>query len=89
MDTSQSNVSTESNVVFKFEVGKSYETQAGETVLVLGRTNTKGYECLECSDGRYRYDRSTHNTDAGRCTGTDFDYSYPHNFKRVFLPVYK
>lgn len=67
---------------FRFEIGKTYETQAGEMVTVLGRTDSEGYECLECSDKRYRYDRSTSNSDAGRVTGTPHDYSYPHNFKR-------
>jgi hypothetical protein len=71
---------------FMFHVGLTYETQAGEKVQVTGRTETKGYECLECSDGRYRYDRSTNSDDAGRCTGTDHDYSYPHNFKRDDKP---
>ena len=51
-------------------------------VTVLGRTDSVGYECLECSDERYRYDRSTHGSDAGRVTGSSHDYSYPHNFKR-------
>lgn len=68
---------------FMFEVGKEYETQEGAKVMVLSRTDLVGYECLECSDGRYRYDRSTNSLDAGRCTGTDHDYSYPHNFKRA------
>lgn len=69
---------------YMFEVGKQYETQAGDLVTVLGRTtDVPGYECLVCSDDRYRYDRSTHSVDAGRCTGTPHDYSYPHNFKRT------
>jgi hypothetical protein len=67
---------------FLFKIGKAYETQAGEMVTVLGRTESKGYECLVCSDERYRYDRSTHRSDSGRVTGTPHDYSYPHNFKR-------
>lgn len=68
---------------FMFEIGKEYETQGGETVKVLDRTvRYPGYETLVCSDGRHRYDRSTHSSDAGRCTGTDFNYSCPHNFKR-------
>lgn len=68
---------------FMFEIGKEYETQDGETVRVIGRSDQRrGYETVECSDGRYRYDRSTHSEDAGRCTGTDFNYSCPHNFKR-------
>lgn len=69
-------------MTFKFEVGKEYETQEGSMVKVLGRTDLKGYECLMCSDGVHRYDRSDSNLDAGRVTGTNFDYSYPLNFKR-------
>ena len=71
---------------FMFEVGKTYTTKQGDEVTVLGRTDLKGYECLECSDGRYRYDRSTHNEDAGRCTGTDHAYTNRHNFKRSDKP---
>lgn len=69
---------------FMFKCGKEYETQAGEMVTVLGRDDgLKGYETLICSDGKHRYDRSDSNMDAGRCTGTDHDYSYMHNFKRA------
>lgn len=68
---------------FIFEVGKTYKTQKGKRVKVLGRTDHKGYECLICSDKKHRYDRSTHSTDSGRVTGTDHDYSYPDNFKRT------
>lgn len=67
---------------FLFKIGQSYQTQAGEYVTVLGRTRSKGYECLRCSDDRYRYDRSTHSSDAGRVTGTNHNYTYAHNFKR-------
>jgi hypothetical protein len=67
---------------FRFQVGETYETQAGELVKVLGRTDELGYECLICSDGKHRYDRSLHCTDAGRVTGTAHDYSCPDNFKR-------
>ena len=67
---------------FMFEVGKTYETQAGNMVTVLGRTDLIGYECLECSDNIYRYDRSKDNSDAGRVTGTAHDYSCLDNFKR-------
>lgn len=69
-------------MTFKFVVGETYETQEGKFVTVLDRTTTVGYECLKCSDGKYRYDRSTHSEDAGRCTGTYHDYSCPYNFKR-------
>lgn len=68
---------------FVFEVGKSYETQDGKMIKVLGRTELKGYECLICDDNKHRYDRTTNSMDAGRVTGTDHDYSCPDNFKRV------
>lgn len=67
---------------FIFEIGKEYKTQAGNIIRVLGRTKLVGYEAIECSDGIYRYDRSTHSSDAGRCTGTSHDYSYEHNILR-------
>ena len=68
--------------MFKFEIGKEYETQGGELVKVLGRTTLVGYECVYCIDGIHRYDRSTSDSDAGRVTGTDHDYSEPKNFRR-------
>lgn len=67
---------------FKFRIERTYLTQEGKPVTVLGRTRNKGYECLRCSDGVYRYDRSTHSSDAGRVTGSNHDYSDPKNFKR-------
>lgn len=70
---------------FMFEVGKEYKTQAGENVTVLGRTETRGCECLECGDNLYRYDRSSHSSDAGRVTGTAHDYSDGRNFLRSDL----
>jgi ribosomal protein L3 len=70
------------HVPFTFEIGRSYLTQEGEWVTVLGRTETRGYECLICSDNIHRYDRSTHSSDAGRCTGSPHDYSDPRNFMR-------
>lgn len=69
---------------FMFEVGETYETQCGIKVTVLGRVvELEGHETLVCSDGKYRYDRSTHSKDAGRVTGTDHDYSDPFNFRRL------
>lgn len=69
---------------FRFVVGEIYETQAGNRVTVLDRyTKFRGYECLVCSDGKHRYDRSTDSSDAGRVTGTAHDYSDPANFKRA------
>lgn len=69
---------------FMFEVGKDYKTLDGNTITVMGRTAIKGYECLICSDNRYRYDRSDNSSDAGRCTGTAHDYSCGHNLVRDF-----
>lgn len=68
---------------FMFEVGRQYETQAGELITVLQRTSLRGYECLVCSDGKHRYDRSNSSSDAGRVTGSAHDYSNPDNFKRA------
>lgn len=67
---------------FKFKVGQEYQLQNGETVRILGRTDTKSYECLICSDGAYRYDRScdTHDAvDKGRCTATSHELFDPRN----------
>jgi hypothetical protein len=71
---------------FKFTIGKTYLTQSGNPVTVLGREGSPGYECLRCSDDIYRYDRSTHNSDAGRVTGSPHDYSDPNNFQRDDRP---
>jgi len=69
--------------MYKYEVGHYYELQNGSTIKVLGRADEiHGYETLICSDHRHRYDRSTHSEDAGRCTGTNHDYSYEFNIKR-------
>lgn len=72
---------------FMFQVGGVYTTQAGNTVTVLGRTSRPGYECLICSDGKHRYDRSDLQLDAGRVTGTAHDYSCPDNFVRTDIPT--
>ena len=69
-----------------FRLQHNYRTQTGQVVRVLSRVGSRGYEHLKCSDGRYRYDRSTHSIDAGRCTGTKHDYPYPHNLKRWQTP---
>lgn len=74
---------TDSALKFMFDIGRQYETQAGELVTVLSRTTLRGYECLVCSDGKHRYDRSDTHSDAGRVTGTPHDYSHPDNFKRL------
>ncbi len=67
---------------YKFEVGKSYVLQNGEIITVIGRGDTRGYECLICSDGKYRYDRSTDpvtSPEKGRCTATSHELLYPYN----------
>lgn len=68
--------------IFLFEIGKTYETQAGKLVTVINRRGSRGYECLKCSDNSYRYDRSDQSSDAGRVTGTNHDYSCPDNFRK-------
>lgn len=67
---------------FVIEVGETYLTQDDKHVRILGRTDTKGYECLICDDGIYRYDRSTNNDCVGRTTGSRHDYSDPRNLKK-------
>lgn len=67
---------------YKFKVGQEYDLQNGEKIHILGRTDMKGYECLICSDGKYRYDRSTDKltaVDKGRCTGTSHELLHPYN----------
>lgn len=68
---------------YKFKVGKTYLTQRGEAVrVVLRHAELRGYETVLGDDGAHRYDRSTHDSDAGRCTGTAHDYSDLDNFVR-------
>lgn len=74
---------------FRYKVGETYTTQAGQLVKVVARFKSIfGYETVVGNDGRHRYDRSgPYADDYGRCTGTAWDYSYPHNFKRVDKPA--
>lgn len=62
---------------FLYNVGDSYELQNGTQVTVLGRTDMKNYECLICSDGIYRYDRSNTRCiiESGRVTGSCIEYT--------------
>lgn len=70
---------------FQFEVGKTYPTRGGKLVTVVGKTDTKGYECVQGDDMEphlgYRYSRSTSTGDHGRSTGGPGDN--PNNL----LPV--
>jgi hypothetical protein len=78
---------------YQFEVGKTYLTQRGEAVrVVLRHAELRGHETVLGDDGAHRYDRSDSSSDAGRCTGTDHDYSCPDNFARptqevMWVPV--
>jgi hypothetical protein len=70
-------------MAYLFQVGKTYLTQRGEAVrVVLRHAELRGYETVMGDDGIHRYDRSSHNSDAGRCTGSAHDYSDPENFAR-------
>ena len=67
---------------FKFKVGESHELQNGDFVKIIGRTDLIGYECLICSDGRHRYDRSTGlivDVDKGRVTGSSHEFLSQYN----------
>jgi hypothetical protein len=73
---------------FRFTLGESYELQNGQFVKIVARhLQTAGYETIEDEAGVHRYDRSTHDSDAGRVTGTAHDYSCPENIKRYSQPV--
>jgi len=60
----------------KFEVGKRYLTQGGETIEILAETHLEGYECVKGSDDIWRYNRPS---DLGRVTASAFDMSDPRN----------
>lgn len=66
---------------FKYKIGQLYKTLNNDEVKVLARTNLKGYECILCSDKRYRYDRSTNQHDSGRCTGTSWEFPSINNLR--------
>jgi hypothetical protein len=63
-----------------FKINSLYACLNGSVVEVLNFTTSVGYETLVCSDGKHRYNRSTHSEDAGRVTGSPHDYSCEFNF---------
>lgn len=68
---------------WRFTLGETYELQNGQHVKIVARhIQLAGYETIEDEAGIHRYDRSTHDSDAGRVTGTPHDYSCPENIKR-------
>ncbi len=68
---------------YLFEVGKTYLTTEGKAVkLVVRRTQHVGYETVMGEDKIHRYDRSTNNEDAGRCTGSAIND--PRNLVRKY-----
>jgi hypothetical protein len=68
---------------FRLVVGALYETQAGDHVRIVGRNaKHRGYETVFDKRDAHRYDRSTHDSDTGRCTGTAHDYSHPGNLRK-------
>ena len=73
---------------YKIKVGSYYMLQNGTAIQIVGRCYAnRGYETVIGSDGRGRYDRSTHDGCSGRCTGTAHDYSYSFNLQRPFKEV--
>lgn len=59
-----------------YEIGKSYQTQGGETVTFVGVANEGTiYETMHDEHGVHRYTTR----DFGRVTGTAHDYSDPRN----------
>ena len=73
---------------FKVRVGGYYMLQDDTAVKIEGRYyGLRGYETVVGCDGRHRYDRSTHSSDVGRCTGTDHGYSYPFNLAQPIKEI--
>jgi hypothetical protein len=59
-----------------YKAGNWYETKSGKLVRALSSD-----DCMECSDGIYRYNRKG---DRGRVTGSPHDFSHPENFIQLF-----
>lgn len=70
---------------FRFQLWESYRTLAGDWVRIVEVSERHpGYETVRGDDFPgttlgWRYNRSTHNSDLGRCTGTAHDFSDPRN----------
>ncbi len=64
----------------RMEIGKTYRTAEGKrVVVVILHDGLPGYETAEDECGICRYNRTTSNSDLGRMTGTDHDFSDPRN----------
>lgn len=68
----------------RFEVGKTYKTQGGQSVTIIAASGIPGYETVQGDDpinfeqpGGHRYNRPS--SDLGRVTGTAHDWSDPRN----------
>lgn len=70
---------------FRFQLWESYRTLAGDWVRIVEVSDRhRGYETVRGDDSPdpelgWRYNRSTHDSDMGRCTGTAHDFSDPRN----------
>lgn len=51
-------------------LGETYETLSGKRLEIIDFGVVVGYECVQCSDGKWRYDRPG---DRGRLTGSHSD----------------
>ena len=75
---------------FRYVVGETYELQNGDRVKIVERfAKHRGYETVMDEHGYHRYDRSTHQEDTGRVTGTAHDYSCPLNIRRENSELYE
>jgi hypothetical protein len=64
----------------QLELGKTYTTQDSRRVTMMEvSAKYKGYETMADQYGHHRYNRSTQDSDNGRSTGTDHNYSHPGN----------
>ncbi len=60
-------------MIERFKVGFIYKTKGGGSFRVVGEsTKYVGYETVHNQYGNHRYNRSIHNSDNGRTTGSEW-----------------
>lgn len=70
----------------RFRLGMVCKTQGGKTVTAMkAYNNYRGYETMLWSDGKHRYNRSTHEECQGRCTGRNWEDH--HNIDPICIGI--
>lgn len=72
----------------RFKEGQRCKTIGGSFVHVVKLKNReRGYETALFSDGVHRYNRSTHEMDQGRVTGSPHDWSDNRNIDPICIGI--